>query len=85
MTFTYAAASSKSFKPFNRFAPFKTFPAKTGSKRSKGPFVQSSRSSPATKNQERSRSGGVKRVPQFMIDRISDAGGITGLRYLPFH
>jgi hypothetical protein len=27
------------FQSFNRFAPFKTFPAKTGSKRSKVPFV----------------------------------------------
>jgi Transposase IS200 like len=47
-------------------------------------LFQSSRSSPATKNQERSRIGGVKRVPQFMIDRISDAEGNNGVKIFAF-
>jgi hypothetical protein len=40
-------------------------------------LFQSSRSSPATKNQERSRIGGVKRVPQFKTELRG-----VGLRYL---
>jgi hypothetical protein len=60
----------QSFQSFNRFAPFKAFQATAGSKRSKVPFVPIVRSSPATKNQERSRIGVVKRCPwEFLKSR----------------
>jgi hypothetical protein len=36
---TFQEPALSSIEGFNRFAPFKTFPAKTGSKRSKVPFV----------------------------------------------
>ena len=82
-TFTYAVASSQSFKPFNRFASFKAFQATAGSKGSKVPSLTAVQSSKVQRSMitpsDSSRFSGIL---LGMSDEQAKANGSSRSRFL---